>query len=57
VQSYITQNDGRFYFNNLNDENDYTLKAHYRKYWSHEKTISKLDSSMHPKVTLVIPIE
>ena len=57
IMSYITGKDGRFQFNSLNDDIDYTLKAKYRRYWSRPKTLSKLDSSRHLEVDLVIPIE
>ncbi len=57
VESYITQKDGRYQFNGLNDDVDYTLKARYRNYWSEPKTLSRLNSSPHAEVNLVIPIE
>jgi len=57
VQSYITHKDGRFEFNGLNDDIDYTLRARYRNYWSEPKTLSKFNSSPHPEVNLVIPID
>jgi hypothetical protein len=57
IMSYITAKDGCYHFNGLHDDIDYTLKAKYRKYWSQRKTLSKFDSSEHPKIQLVIPIE
>jgi len=57
VRSYITQKDGRFRFNGLNDDVDYTLRARYRKWWSEPKRLSRLNSSGHPEVDLVIPID
>jgi hypothetical protein len=57
IMSYITGKDGRYHFRNVNDDIDYTLKAKYRKYWSERKTLSKFNSSKHPVVDLVIPIE
>ena len=57
VRSYITQKDGRYFFNGLNSDIDYTLKARYRNYWSKPKTLSKFDASTHPEVNLTIPIE
>lgn len=57
VESYITQKDGRYRFNGLSDEVDFTLRARYRNYWSETKTLSKFDSSLHPVVNLVIPID
>jgi len=57
IMSYITAKDGCFYFNGLHDDIDYTLKAKYRQYWSERKTLSKFDSSRHPTIQLVIPID
>ena len=57
IMSYITAQDGRYYFNGLYDDIDYTLRAKYRQHWSERKTLSKLDSSRHPKIQLIIPIE
>ena len=34
VQSYITQKDGRYHFEGLSEDVDYTLRARYRTYWS-----------------------
>jgi hypothetical protein len=57
VISYITGKDGRYRFNLLHDDVDYTVKAKYRNYWSEKRTLSKFDSSKHPEIDLVIPIE
>jgi hypothetical protein len=57
IVSYITGNDGAYHFTKLHDDVDYTLKAKYRKYWSKAKTLSKFNSSKHPKIDLVIPID
>jgi hypothetical protein len=57
VRSCITGEDGRFNFNELNDDIDFTLRAKYRNWSSKPKTVSKFSSSAHPDVTLVIPID
>jgi len=57
VRSYITDKDGVYHFAGLNADIDFTLKAHYRNYWSETKTLSKFNSSKNPHVTLVIPID
>ena len=57
VRSCITGNDGRYHFDGLSDDIDFTLKAKYRDWWSKPKTLSKLDASVHPEVNLVIPID
>jgi hypothetical protein len=55
VRSYITREDGRYDFNGLKDDVDYTLRARYRNYRSRPKTLSKFNSSPRPEVDLVIP--
>jgi hypothetical protein len=57
VTSQITGKDGRYHFNLLNGDTDYTVKARYRRYWSRPKTLSKFNSSKHPEIDLVIPID
>lgn len=57
VRSYITRKDGAYQFNGLNDDVDYTVRAHYKKYWSETRTLSKFNSSKEPVVNLVIPID
>lgn len=57
IRSYITDQEGRYHFGLLRDDIDYRLKAKYRKHWSRAKTLSKFNSSKHPEVDLVIPID
>lgn len=57
VRSYITAADGRYHFAEVSYDIDYTLKAHYRKYWSRARTLSKFSSSAKPVIDLVIPID
>jgi hypothetical protein len=57
VRSYITRKDGKYRFNGLNEDVDYTLRARYRRFWSPAKTLSKFNSSNHPTVNLAIPID
>ena len=57
VRSYITDKDGHYHFTQLIDNVDFTLRAHYRNYWSDSKTLSKFDASPHPEVNLLIPID
>ncbi len=57
IMSYMTDKDGRFHFNQLDDDIDYILKAKYRSYSSKPKTLSKFNSSRHPEVNLVIPFD
>jgi hypothetical protein len=57
IRSYITQQDGRYRFNDLNTDVDFTLKAHYKKWWSPSKALSKFNESKSPEVNLVIPVD
>jgi hypothetical protein len=57
IMSYITGKDGCYYFNGLHDDIDYTLRAEYQNYCSERKTLSKFNSSKHPRIELVVPIE
>lgn len=57
ILSYITDKDGRYHFSRVYDDIDYILKAKYRDFWSTPWTLSKFNSSKHPEVNLVVPIE
>jgi protocatechuate 3,4-dioxygenase beta subunit len=57
VRSYITDKNGNYHFSGLRPEIDYTLKANYHGHWSKRRTLSKFNSSPHPHVDLVIPID
>lgn len=54
--SWITGKDGRYHFNGLSDNTDYTIRANYRNSWSKSKRL-KFNSSKHPEIDLVIPVE
>jgi hypothetical protein len=57
VRSCITAKDGRYRFNRLYGDVDYTLKARYGVHWSKAKPLSKFDTSKQREVRLVIPVE
>jgi len=57
IRSFITQKDGHYRFEGLNSDVDFTLKAHYKTWWSHTHTLSKFNESKDPEITLVIPID
>jgi len=57
VASYITQDDGRYYFHQLSSDVDYQLIAHYRKYWSKPHMLTRFNTSREPNIDLTIPIE
>lgn len=57
IRSYITDKDGRYHFEGLNSDIDFTLKAHYKTWWSHTQTLSRFNESKSPEIRLVIPID
>ncbi len=57
VRSYITAKDGLYHFEGLNADIDFTLKAHYKNWWSHTHTLSKFNEAKNPEIRLVIPID
>ncbi|HEX4135165.1 MAG TPA: carboxypeptidase-like regulatory domain-containing protein [Bryobacteraceae bacterium] len=57
VMSHITDKDGVYRFNLLSSDSDYSLKAKYGRNWSRQRTLSKFNSSRHPTIDLVIPID
>jgi len=57
VRSYITDHNGRYYFNDLTDYSDYTVLAKYKKWRSETKTLSKFNSKTQVEMNLRIPID
>ncbi len=57
IRSYITSADGRYHFSQVSADVDFTLRAHYRIYWSKTKRLSEFNSSVNPEINLEIPIE
>lgn len=56
IRSFVTQDDGKFHFANLNRDIDYELSALYDGVRTHAHTLSKFDSSDDPEVTLRVPL-
>jgi Carboxypeptidase regulatory-like domain len=57
IASYLTQDDGRYYFHDLGADTDYTVKAKYKRWWSKEKYLSRFDERKTAIVDLEIPVE
>ncbi|WP_180541207.1 carboxypeptidase-like regulatory domain-containing protein [Nevskia soli] len=57
IQSYLTRDDGKYYFHDLSRDTDYTLKAKYKRWWSKEKLLNKLNAAKQVTIDLTIPIE
>jgi hypothetical protein len=54
VRSFITGNDGAYFFMDLDPDRDYILKAHHRNAWSRTKTLSRFDSRKEATVNLKV---
>ena len=58
VRSYITGDDGRYHFSEVNADIDYHLRARYRMHWSKPHSLSRFDSPKdHDDIRLVIPVD
>ncbi len=57
VRSWITDKSGHYCFNELFEDVDYTVRAHYRRIWSRSRTLSKFNSKEKPELTLVVPVD
>jgi hypothetical protein len=52
VRSFITKDQGSYYFHNLDTNTDYELKAEYQDQVSPVKTLSSFDSRPKPVINL-----
>jgi hypothetical protein len=57
IQSFIVQQDGRYHFNDLSPDVDFSLHALYRGRVSKAWTLSKFNGAKSAKADFVIPIE
>ena len=57
VRSWIADKAGRYCFNQLLDDVDYTVRAHYQRTWSRPRTLSKFNSKENPQLMLVVPVD
>ncbi len=57
IASYLTRNDGRYYFHDLSNDIDFTLRARYKRWWSKEKLLNKLNTAKQVTIDLAIPVE
>ncbi len=57
ILSYITRDDGRYYFHQLNRDTDFTITAKYKKWWSKSKLLNKLNSKLSSEINLEIPVD
>jgi Carboxypeptidase regulatory-like domain len=56
IRSYITQEDGRYFFMHLQDDVDYTLRARYQSFLSKRKRLSKFSSKVSFEVNLLVKV-
>ncbi len=52
VRSYITKEDGSFFFGGLDPDIDYTFKAEHQGMVSAQRTLSSFDSRKKPTINL-----
>jgi hypothetical protein len=57
IQSYIVHEDGTYFFKELNPDVDFTLTAHYKRFWSKAATLSKFNTAKEAKINLTIPVD
>jgi hypothetical protein len=56
IRSFLTDDDGRYFFQGLSTEIDYELQAELRKHRSSTKMLSRLDSKKDPEIDLKVDI-
>ena len=56
IRSFLTQDDGRYFFQGLSTEIDYELQAAYRTHRGSTKMLSKFDSKKDAKIDLQVDI-
>ena len=56
VRSFITGNDGAYFFMDLDPDREYILKAHHRNAWSRAKALSRFDSRKEATVNLKVDV-
>ena len=52
IRSFITGNDGAYYFMDLTPDRDYMIRARHRNVWGRAKTLSQFDSRKEATVSL-----
>jgi protocatechuate 3,4-dioxygenase beta subunit len=55
IRSFITKENGAYYFHGLSPDADYELKADYQGTWSPAKTLSSFDSRKEAVLNLKFP--
>jgi len=54
IRSFITKENGSYYFHGLNTDTDYELRADYSGASSKERTLSSFDTRKQPVVNLIL---
>ena len=57
IISYLTRVDGHYYFHQLSDDTDFTVKAKYKQWWSKPRLLNKLNTDKIVTINLEIPID
>ena len=56
IRSYLTGNDGTYYFMDLDPDRDYTIRARQGNVWGRAKTLSRFDARKQATVNLKIEV-
>ena len=56
IRSFLTDDEGRYFFQGLSTEIDYELQAELRKHRSSAKMLSRLDSKKDSEIDLKVDI-
>jgi hypothetical protein len=54
IRSFVTRNDGAYYFMELGPDRDYIIRAHYGNVWGRPKTLSQFNSRKEAIVNLKV---
>ncbi len=57
IVSYLTRDDGRYYFHQLSKDTDFTLTAKYKRWFSKSRLLNKFDTRPTAEIDLEIPVE
>ena len=57
IVSYLTRDDGRYYFHQLSPDIDFKLTAKYKRWFSKSKLLNKFDTRETAEINLEVPVE
>ena len=57
IRSFVTRDDGSYFFSDLSCDIDYKLSARYRRVWGSAKTLSAYDSRKVAVINLKVDVK